>query len=403
MSAFAIDIPFTDVPSSSWFYADVVKAYNDGLINGTSNTTFSPEGTVTYAQLIKIASCIHQKENSGVVSLKNGQNAWYSTYVEYAKKNSIINSDYPWDNNATRSDCAELLKSAMSNKMLKSKNRVDDGSIPDVPTGSANYSSIYALYRAGIIVGNDAIGTFNPNGYLQRSELAAILTRISYADTRKSITLVSGSDTLIQYAQIDVGNSTLRVREGPGTEHNIIGNASHGSIFPILNQVGKWYEIIFDGSNGFVHADYVNVLDESEISSLEDVTSTPLNNQQKKLADQIVDYAMQFKGYPYVYGTEGPDTFDCSGFTYYVYKHFGYTLNRTSKDQLKNGTPVEKSDLQPADLVLFSRNGSVVTHVGLYIGEGKFIHASTSTTGVIISNIHSTYYTEHFFAARRII
>ena len=131
--------------------------------------------------------------------------------------------------------------------------------------------------------------------------------------------------------------------------------------------------------------------------------AAPAVNHNAALADQIVAYALQFKGYPYVYATAGPNSFDCSGFTSYVYAHFGYTLNRSSKDQLKNGVAVSKSALQPADLLLFSKNGTVVSHVGLYIGGGKFIHASTSTTGVIISDLNSTYYTQHYFAARRII
>jgi cell wall-associated NlpC family hydrolase len=64
---------------------------------------------------------------------------------------------------------------------------------------------------------------------------------------------------------------------------------------------------------------------------------------------------------------------------------------------------ITKDQLQPADLVLFSANGSVVTHVGLYIGDGKIIHASTATTGVIISDLYSTYYVNHYYAARRIL
>ena len=84
---------------------------------------------------------------------------------------------------------------------------------------------------------------------------------------------------------------------------------------------------------------------------------------------------------PYVYGTAGPDTFDCSGFTYYVYAHFGYSLNRSSRDQVNNGVAVSKDQLQPGDLVFFSTNGSYPTHVGLYIGEGNIVHASTPRTG----------------------
>ena len=108
-------------------------------------------------------------------------------------------------------------------------------------------------------------------------------------------------------------------------------------------------------------------------------------------------------GYPYVYGTAGPDTFDCSGFTSYVYAHFGYSLYRSSRDQVKNGVAVDKADLQPGDLVFFSTNGSYPTHVGLYIGDGNIVHASTPQDGVKISSLNTSYYIQNYFAARRIL
>ena len=122
------------------------------------------------------------------------------------------------------------------------------------------------------------------------------------------------------------------------------------------------------------------------------------------LGQQVVDYAKQYLGTPYVYGGNGPNSFDCSGFTKFVYKHFGYTLNRTATDQLSNGVSVSRSDLQPGDLVFFKYNTSKpVSHVGIYIGEGQFIHASTNTYSVKIDSMNSGHYDRVFVYARRIL
>lgn len=219
----------------------------------------------------------------------------------------------------------------------------------------------------------------------------------SGGETTATITAVSPADTV--YATVNAGGSSLRVRQGPGTNYGILGSIYDGNRFPITGKTNGWYQISYNGRTGYVSADYVLV---QTLKDLEQPTQ-PTVDHNATLADQIVAYALQFKGYPYVYGTAGPNSFDCSGFTSYVYAHFGYTLNRSSKDQIKNGVPVSKSQLQPADLLLFSSNGTTVTHAGLYIGDGKFIHASTATTGVIISDLNSTYYTNHYYAARRII
>ena len=221
----------------------------------------------------------------------------------------------------------------------------------------------------------------------------------SGSETTATITAVSPDDT--SYATVNTGDSTLRVRQGPGTNYGILGNITNGSYYPISGKANGWYQISFNGRTGYVSSEFVLVKSIGELDT--PAAAAPVVNHDASLANQIVSYALQFKGYPYVYATAGPNSFDCSGFTSYVYAHFGYTLNRSSKDQIKNGVAVSKSELQPADLLLFSKDGTRVTHVGLYIGEGKFIHASTSTTGVIISDLNSTYYTTHYFAARRII
>ena len=111
-------------------------------------------------------------------------------------------------------------------------------------------------------------------------------------------------------------------------------------------------------------------------------------------------------GYPYVYGGSSPKGFDCSGFTSYVYKQFGITINRTASTQLDNGTPVSMSELQPGDLVMFKKSGTGskrASHVGIYIGNNQFVHASTSTVGVIVSDMDYAYYTTGFVGGRRLV
>ena len=102
----------------------------------------------------------------------------------------------------------------------------------------------------------------------------------------------------------------------------------------------------------------------------------------------IVAYAKQFLGNPYVYGgaslTNGAD---CSGFTMRIFEHFGVSTGRTSRDQASNGKQISLSEIQPGDL-LFYASGKTINHVALYIGDGKIIHASTSKTGIIISNAY---------------
>ena len=132
------------------------------------------------------------------------------------------------------------------------------------------------------------------------------------------------------------------------------------------------------------------------------ITTIGDSPNSSELGNQIVAYALQFEGCPYVWGGTSPAGFDCSGFTTYVYGHFGITLNRVADDQTRNGVAVDVSALQPGDLLCFYSGGNYVGHVGIYIGHNRFIHASTYTTGVIISEL-SGYYDARGFIARRLV
>ena len=103
-------------------------------------------------------------------------------------------------------------------------------------------------------------------------------------------------------------------------------------------------------------------------------------------AQKAVDTALAQRGDMYLYGATGPDRFDCSGLTSFAYKAAGITIPRTSKAQASFGTPVSKANLQPGDLVFFY---SPVSHVGMYIGNGQMVHASTAGKPVAVVNLDS--------------
>ena len=138
----------------------------------------------------------------------------------------------------------------------------------------------------------------------------------------------------------------------------------------------------------------------------------PEMDEQSALISDLLAFAKSFEGYPYVYGGNGPNSFDCSGFVLYVYRHFGYSFSRGAQEQYKDGMHVDFDDLLPGDLVFFTSYGGNnwtnssfrnITHVGLYLGDGYFIHASNPTRGVVIDTLWSGYYQSHFWGACRII
>ena len=119
-------------------------------------------------------------------------------------------------------------------------------------------------------------------------------------------------------------------------------------------------------------------------------------------SSSIVSVAQNYMGVPYVWGGTSPSGFDCSGFTQYVFRQCGYSINRTAAAQYSNGSYVSYDSLQAGDLVFFANtySASGITHVGIYIGGGEFIHAANG--GVKISSLSESYYSSRYYGARRI-
>ncbi len=214
-TALAAPINFSDVAKSAWYYNDVQKAVDSGLVNGYPDNTFGPSKNMTYAEAIKLAATMYKMAATGSNEFETGT-PWYQPYVDYAKNVGIISKDYAWNSPATRAGYMEIFAKAIPDKpamagikALDAINTIPNGSIPDVPMTHPQAAAIYKLYRAGILQGSDAQHNCKPNSNIQRSEVAAILTRMMNASERISFSMEQTAELKItsqpQAATINVG------------------------------------------------------------------------------------------------------------------------------------------------------------------------------------------------------
>ncbi|MCL2820258.1 MAG: NlpC/P60 family protein [Oscillospiraceae bacterium] len=207
-----------------------------------------------------------------------------------------------------------------------------------------------------------------------------------------------------------VTGATVNMRKEPNTTSDILSTHSSGVEMSIVGINNGWYKVKHSDQTGYIRSDLMSLVSQSSSSnpakgeggSSSGSSSAPVNLTQ---GQKIAEFAKGFVGHRYVWAGMSPGGFDCSGFTSYVMRQHGVRLTRNASGQYKNdGVKVNKSDLAPADLVFFSSNGGrSVTHVGLYIGNNKFVHASSTRKGVIISDLTSAYYTRVWYGAKRVI
>ena len=184
--------------------------------------------------------------------------------------------------------------------------------------------------------------------------------------------------------------SSLNIRSAPSTESNVLGQIPQGQVAQITGVNKGWLQVKYNGVQGFISPEYIEIVAGQA--------------QENTGAAAVITYAKQFIGTPYRYGGSSPSGFDCSGFTSYVYKQFGISIQRTASGQLNNGYAVSRGELKPGDLVMFKSYGSKpASHVGIYIGGGEFVHASAPGVGVVIDSLNSSFYSRTYVGARRIL
>lgn len=206
----------------------------------------------------------------------------------------------------------------------------------------------------------------------------------------------------------------VNLRSGAGTDYGIMACLDIGTSLSLLTTDGNWSKVqTKSGKIGWVLSKFVSTSSPKKPSppASKENTSTPTvsrggdssGTRDSDSRRNVVNYAKKFLGVHYVWGGSSPSGFDCSGFTSNVFDHFGIDLERVAADQSKhNGTKVSKSDLRPGDLVFFDTAGGrgYINHVGIYIGNGNMIHASSGKGKVLISDISSGFYAGAYITAR---
>ncbi len=215
-----------------------------------------------------------------------------------------------------------------------------------------------------------------------------------------------------------INGNNVKVRSGPGTSYPILSSAYKGDQAYIIGINNQWFKVIFGEHIGYIRSDYVD-LTEIPYENV-DSANSPLffrggvstgikpnaeavqGNTGPTLVSKIIQTSKKYIGVRYLWGGTTPKGFDCSGYVQYVFNAHGIKIPRTSREQYNFGTKVSKSNLQPGDLVFFNTSGKGVSHVGLYIGDGKFIHSATSH-GVIIADLFGAYWSNLYLGARRVL
>ena len=230
-----------------------------------------------------------------------------------------------------------------------------------------------------------------------------------------------------------VNGTYVNLRTGAGTSYRSVGMANKGDKVYIIGLNTGWYKVIWNGKICYIRSDFVDLTEipyenaaspntpkffrggkstgvvpsasalNGSNSNFQDNTNTGDSVGSTASGQQIVNTARKYLGVPYKWGGASPSGFDCSGFVYYVLRSCGFNADRTLTTMYRQGTPVSKENLQPGDIVFFAGTfgSGGISHVGIYVGNGQFIHAPNSRSVVSYADLNSSYYTSHYYGACR--
>jgi cell wall-associated NlpC family hydrolase/SH3-like domain-containing protein len=241
------------------------------------------------------------------------------------------------------------------------------------------------------------------NGFIHRDYLA------TGAGSSSSGSVGSSDLTAGSHARV---TESLRLRSGATLNAGTTAVAPAGTVVKITGAKSNgFYPVSWGNTTGYMHSDYLTWTSAalSPGSTTAPGTTTPVGNAGAgggtATGQAIVNYALRYIGYPYVWAGRGPAQFDCAGFVYWVmFNTTGINLVGGVINQYTYGRPVAWGDLQPGDIVNFANTYTTgLSHNGIYIGNNQFVHASNETDGVIISNLTGSYYLTRWYGARRII
>lgn len=208
-----------------------------------------------------------------------------------------------------------------------------------------------------------------------------------------------------------INDDNVNFRNYPDTIKSDVSQClNKGDKVSITGRWEDWYKVkTADNASGWVNKKLLDLDNNNEFSSTEGLNELIPVEKPKEITpkgQQIVNYAKKFMGVKYVWGGTTPKGFDCSGFVQYVYRHFGVELERVAVDQATQGIKVKRNNLKPGDLVFFDTDGghNYINHVGIYIGDGEFIEASSGYLShkIKITDMSGGFYSRAFVTARRL-
>lgn len=263
-------------------------------------------------------------------------------------------------------------------------------------------------------------------GWLRTEKIVKIENKPEESNEQKTTETSASAQTQQQATKtMYVNSQSINVRQKADKTSQVVKQLTVNTQVTVLSTQNGWAYVDINGVKGYIAENLLSTTKQqtsrssittrgttnTSTTSAQNKTNTTQTTQSATNAgattsvapssgkgSSVVSYAKQFLGCKYVYGGTTTSGFDCSGFTQYVYRHFGVNLNRTAAAQYSNGTPV--TNLQPGDLLMFGKSG--INHVGIYMGGNSFIHAANSSRGVTTDSMSSGYYKSNYVGARRI-
>ena len=306
------------------------------------------------------------------------------TKVQYNSKTGYICSDYLKKESSTSTTTNTMYVTASAGLNLRKG-------------PSTSYAVIKTLSK-----GTEVTVVSSSNGWskVNVGGVSGYVSSDYLSSTKPSTGSSSSNESTSNSTSTMYTTDRLNLRKGAGTSYSVITTLDKGVAVTVHSSSNGWSKVSVNGMTGYVSSSYLSSTKPSNSSS-----STDSSTSSK--VDKVLNFASQQLGKPYVWGAQGPNSFDCSGLTYYVYKNAaGITLPRTSVEQSKYGTTVSKSNLKAGDLIFFDTSGpndGGVSHVGIYVGNGQMIHASSSQKKIVKVSVETSYWNNAFVRAKRVL
>ena len=427
-----------------------------GKINGSNVNLRSGAGT-SYSKVVRG----NKGEKAYILGIKDG---WYKVIFEgnicYIRSDYLDLTEIPYENKAS-SNSPKFFRGGQSTGTDVSANSIGSSSGSSTsgsttPTTSTSTASNTVMYGIGFVTGSglrlrDAMSTSAKSlDSASKNEVVVVISK--HGDWYKVIyDLQEGymhgdylSVSTTENAELGYGKvtaSAVNIRSGAGISYSEVNQAKRGEKAYIIGIKDGWYKVIFENTIGYLRSDYLELTEapyENKASSKSPKffrggkstgtavsagalngstgssgntssgntssgsTSTGSTSTGSAAGNKIVATAKQHLGVPYKWGGTTPSGFDCSGFVYYVLRCNGINVSRTQTAMYSEGKPVSKSNLQPGDVVFFQNTYKAgLSHVGIYVGDGQFIHAPSSGKVVSYADLYSDYYVAHYYGAVR--